>query len=67
MELGIYTFAEATPDPSTGHLVPPAQRLRDLVEEIELAASASTIGPTMWCRLRRWFSRPPRRAPGGSA
>ena len=37
MELGIYTFAEATPDPSTGHLVPPAQRLRDLVEEIELA------------------------------
>jgi probable LLM family oxidoreductase len=37
MELGIYTFAEATPDPSTGHLVPPAQRLRDLIEEIELA------------------------------
>jgi len=37
MELGIYTFAEATPDPSTGHLVRPAQRLRDLIEEIELA------------------------------
>ena len=37
MELGIYTFAEATPDPSTGHLVPPVQRLRDLIEEIELA------------------------------
>jgi probable LLM family oxidoreductase len=37
MELGIYTFAEVTPDPSTGHLVPPAQRLRDLIEEIELA------------------------------
>lgn len=37
MELGIYTFAELTPDPSTGHMVSPAQRLRDLIEEIELA------------------------------
>jgi len=70
MELGIYTFAEATPDPSTGHLVPPAQRLRDLVEEIELAdeVGLDVFGvATMWCRLRRWFSRPPRRAPGESA
>jgi probable LLM family oxidoreductase len=37
MELGIYTFAEATPDPTTGRTVSPAERLRDLLEEIELA------------------------------
>ncbi|WP_243373328.1 LLM class flavin-dependent oxidoreductase [Microvirga solisilvae] len=37
MELGIYTFAERTPDPKTGHLVSAEQRLRDLIEEIELA------------------------------
>ena len=37
MELGIYTFAETTPDPRTGRTVTPAERLRDLVEEIALA------------------------------
>ena len=37
MELGIYTFAELTPDPATGHTVSAQQRLRDLVEEMELA------------------------------
>src|SRR5581483_346606 len=37
MELGIYTFAEVTPDPATGTTISPAQRLRDLLEEIELA------------------------------
>jgi len=37
MELGIYTFAELTPDPSTGRAVTPAERLRDLIEEIALA------------------------------
>jgi probable LLM family oxidoreductase len=37
MEIGIYTFAELTPDPQTGRLVSPAQRLRDLQEEIVLA------------------------------
>ncbi|MGZ4275828.1 MAG: LLM class flavin-dependent oxidoreductase [Solirubrobacteraceae bacterium] len=37
MQLGIYTFAERTPDPATGHVVSAEQRLRDLVEEIELA------------------------------
>jgi probable LLM family oxidoreductase len=37
MELGIYTFAELTPDPSTGRTISPAERLRNLVEEIELA------------------------------
>ncbi len=37
MEIGIYTFAERTPDQATGHLVSAEQRLRDLLEEIELA------------------------------
>ncbi len=36
MDLGIYTFAERTPD-ATGHLVSAEVRLRDLLEEIELA------------------------------
>jgi probable LLM family oxidoreductase len=37
MELGLYTFAEMTPDPATGEAPNPAQRLRDLLEEAELA------------------------------
>jgi probable LLM family oxidoreductase len=37
VELGIYTFAELTPDRETGRTVSPAERLRNLVEEIELA------------------------------
>src|SRR5688500_5131070 len=37
MEIGIYTFAERTPAAQTGHLVSAEQRLRDLIEEIELA------------------------------
>ena len=37
MKLGIYTFAETTPDPRTGRTVSPRQRLADLLEEIELA------------------------------
>lgn len=37
MQIGIYTFAETTPDPSTGHTIDTAQRLRDLLEEVELA------------------------------
>jgi probable LLM family oxidoreductase len=37
MELGLYSFAEATPDPVTGRVVTSAERLRDLLEEIELA------------------------------
>jgi probable LLM family oxidoreductase len=36
MELGIYTFAERTPDPD-GVTISPQQRLADLLEEIELA------------------------------
>ena len=37
MELGIYTFGELTPDARTGETVSAHQRLRDLIEEIELA------------------------------
>lgn len=37
MEIGIYSFAERTADPRTGRTVSAAQRLRDLMEEIELA------------------------------
>lgn len=36
-ELGVYSFAERTPDPRTGRTDTPAQRLQDLVEEIVLA------------------------------
>ena len=37
MQLGVYTFAEITPDPASGRTISAAQRLRDLIEEIELA------------------------------
>jgi probable LLM family oxidoreductase len=37
MQIGIYTFAENTPDPVTGRGITAARRLRDLMEEIELA------------------------------
>jgi probable LLM family oxidoreductase len=37
MQIGIYTFAETTPDPQTGRTISAAARLRDLLEEIELA------------------------------
>ncbi len=43
MELGIYTFAELTADPRTGRAVTPSQRLRDLIEEIELSDHASMM------------------------
>lgn len=36
-EIGLYSFVELTPDPHTGALISPAQRLRDLLETIELA------------------------------
>ena len=36
-ELGIYSFAELTPDPVTGAMISPAQRLHNLLETIELA------------------------------
>ncbi|HYF77029.1 MAG TPA: LLM class flavin-dependent oxidoreductase [Symbiobacteriaceae bacterium] len=37
MELGIYTFVERTPDPVTGQILSPEQRMRNLLEEVELA------------------------------
>src|SRR6266516_2935956 len=37
MEIGVYTFAEVTPHPSTGRTITPNEGLRDLLEEIELA------------------------------
>ena len=37
MELGLYTFAELTPDPATGRAISPAARLRNLVQEARLA------------------------------
>jgi probable LLM family oxidoreductase len=37
MELGLYTFAELTPDPGTARTISPALRLRNLIEEAQLA------------------------------
>jgi alkanesulfonate monooxygenase SsuD/methylene tetrahydromethanopterin reductase-like flavin-dependent oxidoreductase (luciferase family) len=37
VELGIYTFAENSPDPATGVSISAEQRLRNLMEEVELA------------------------------
>jgi len=37
MEIGIYTFGDRTPDPKTGKVISPQQRMHDLIEEAELA------------------------------
>lgn len=37
MEMGIYSFAEVTEDPTTRRTISPHDRLKDLLEEIELA------------------------------
>ena len=37
MQIGVYSFGEATPDPATGRTVSAERRLRDLLEEIALA------------------------------
>lgn len=37
MEIGIYTFAETTPDPRKGKTISVAERLRNVMEEAELA------------------------------
>lgn len=37
MELGIYTFGEMSPDPITGANISPELRMRNLIEEMELA------------------------------
>jgi probable LLM family oxidoreductase len=36
-EIGVYTFADRSPDPRSGELISAEQRIRDLLEEIELA------------------------------
>ena len=36
-ELGLYSFAELTPDAHSGQMITPRQRMRDLLESIELA------------------------------
>ena len=37
MELGVYTFGDVLRDPETGTTISPAQRLKNLIEEVELA------------------------------
>jgi probable LLM family oxidoreductase len=37
MELGICTFGDVRSDPETGRVISPAQRLRNVIEEVELA------------------------------
>jgi alkanesulfonate monooxygenase SsuD/methylene tetrahydromethanopterin reductase-like flavin-dependent oxidoreductase (luciferase family) len=37
MQIGIDSFAAIVPDPATGHIVTPQQRLAHLLEEVELA------------------------------
>jgi probable LLM family oxidoreductase len=37
MELGVYTFGDVARDPRTGTTISPEQRLKNLVEEVELA------------------------------
>ncbi len=37
MELGVYTFAENSPDPVTGESITAQERMQNLLEEIELA------------------------------
>ncbi len=36
-EIGLYSFAELTPDPHTGKMISPTQRLHNLLETVELA------------------------------
>jgi len=37
MEIGIYDFAEVFPDPQSGETITPAERIRNLIEQVELA------------------------------
>ncbi|HVF08008.1 MAG TPA: LLM class flavin-dependent oxidoreductase [Actinomycetota bacterium] len=37
MEIGLFTFAELYPDPRTGEVISPEQRMSNLMEEVELA------------------------------
>lgn len=40
MEIGISSFVETTPDPTTGELISHAERIREVVDEIALAEEA---------------------------
>jgi len=40
MEIGVYTFADITADPVTGKMISPHERVRNLLEEVELAEQA---------------------------
>lgn len=43
MELGISTFAETLPDPHTGRTITHAERLRDIIGEMEMAEKAASM------------------------
>jgi len=36
-EIGVYSFAELTPDPATGVTISPVERIQNLIESVELA------------------------------
>ena len=66
MDLGIYTFGDFGKDPKSGAEISAHERIRNLVEEAELAdqlgldvflAYASTIAPSLSCRRRQSYSR----------
>ena len=69
MQIGIDSFAAAISDPVTGTTLTPVERLRHLVEEIELAdqvgldtsASASITARNFSTRRRLSFLPPPPR------
>ncbi len=74
MEIGIYTFAELRRESAADAGISAEQRLRNLLEEIELAEQASTcsewasiIARTSQSRRLRWCSPRPRREPSQSA
>ena len=74
MEIGLYTFAELQEDPHDGSMISPQQRMRDLIEEAELADQVgldvfgvgSTTAPTSSCRRPPWSWPPSARAPSTS-
>ena len=61
MEIGIYTFAETPFDPTTGRQLDVGARLRDLLEEIELAdeVGLDVFGVGEHHRRTIRFRRPP--------
>ncbi len=62
-ELSLYSFAELPPDPATGTMASPAQRLHNLIETIELADQVGwmfsdwvSITALISFLLRQWSS-----------